>query len=69
MTDTRYNILFILTDQEYTHQTLPEGVTMPNRDRLKSAGVTLLNHHTAHTVCTPSRSAIYWHAPNTDRHV
>ncbi len=59
MSEKRYNFLFIVTDQEYAHQALPEGVSLPNRERLKANGVTFTNHHTAHTVCTPSRSTIY----------
>ena len=59
MSDKPYNILFIVTDQEYAHEALPPGMSLPNRDRLKAAGVTFANHHTAHTVCTPSRSTIY----------
>jgi len=57
--DKRYNFLFIVTDQEYAHQAMPEGVSLPNRERMQADGVTFVNHHTAHTVCTPSRSAMY----------
>ena len=48
------NILMIVTDQEYAHQALPAGVTLPNRDRLRAWGVTFNNHQATTTVCTPS---------------
>jgi arylsulfatase len=61
------NILFIVTDQEYARQALPEGVALPNRDRLHSRGVTFSNHQVTTTVCTPSRSVMYTgqHTPFT----
>jgi arylsulfatase A-like enzyme len=61
------NIMLIVTDQEYAHQTLPEGVSLPNRDRLKARGVTFNNHQVTTTVCTPSRSVMYTgqHTPHT----
>ena len=55
----RPNILIIVTDQEYAHQALPAGVTLPNRDRLHSRGVTFNNHQVTTTVCTPSRSVMW----------
>ncbi|MCA9874216.1 MAG: sulfatase-like hydrolase/transferase, partial [Anaerolineales bacterium] len=63
----RPNILMIVTDQEYAHQALPAGVTLPNRDRLRSQGVTFNNHQVTTTVCTPSRSVIWTgqHTPHT----
>ena len=61
------NILFIVTDQEYAHQALPAGVTLPNRDRLHSRGVTFNNQQVTTTVCTPSRSVMWTgqHTPLT----
>ena len=61
------NILIIVTDQEYAHQSLPAGVTLPNRDRLRSRGVTFNNHQVTTTVCTPSRSVMWTgqHTPFT----
>jgi len=61
------NILFIVTDQEYAHQAIPAGVTLPNRDRLRSRGVTFNNHQVTTTVCTPSRSVMWTgqHTPLT----
>jgi len=64
---TRPNILMIVTDQEYAHQALPEGVTLPNLNRLHNQGVTFNNHQVTTTVCTPSRSVIWTgqHTPFT----
>ncbi len=61
------NILMIVTDQEYAHQSLPAGFVLANRDRIHSRGVTFANHHATTTVCTPSRSVIYTgrHTPHT----
>ncbi len=61
------NILIIVTDQEYAHQALPAGVTLPNRDRLRAKGVTFNNHQVTTTVCTPSRSVMWTgqHTPST----
>jgi arylsulfatase len=67
MSNSPYNFLFIVTDQEYAHQAIPKDMSLPNRERIKANGVTFANHHTAHTVCTPSRSTIYtgMHPPHT----
>ncbi len=61
------NILIIVTDQEYAHQALPAGVTLPSRDRLRARGVTFNNHQVTTTVCTPSRSVTWTgqHTPST----
>ena len=66
-TDQRMNILMITTDQEYAHQALPDGATLPNHERLKARGVTFNNHHVTTTVCTPSRSVMWTgqHTPLT----
>ncbi len=62
-----YNFLVIVTDQEYAHQALPASVTLPNRDRLRSQGVTFNNYQVTTTVCTPSRSVMWTgqHTPFT----
>jgi arylsulfatase len=64
---TRPNILIIVTDQEYAHQSLPAGVTLPNRNRLHARGVTFNHHQVTTTVCTPSRSVMWTgqHTPAT----
>ncbi len=63
----RMNILMIVTDQEYAHQDLPDGASLPNRERLKARGVTFNNHQVTTTVCTPSRSVMWTgqHTPLT----
>ena len=63
----RPNILMIVTDQEYAHQSLPAGFVLSNRDRIHARGVTFNNHHATTTVCTPSRSVMYTgrHTPHT----
>ena len=65
--EQRMNILTIVTDQEYAHQALPEGASLPNRERLKDRGVTFNNHQVTTTVCTPSRSVMWTgqHTPFT----
>ena len=65
--EQRRNILMIVTDQEYAHQALPEGASLPNRERLKDRGVTFNNHQVTTTVCTPSRSVMWTgqHTPLT----
>ena len=59
--DERYNILFILTDQErHFHPTAyPSGYVLPGRDGLKRRGVTFNNHQISSAVCSSSRSVIY----------
>ena len=55
----RYNVLFILTDQErYEPELLGKG-HWPGRDRLAKMGTTFENHQICAAVCTPSRSVIY----------
>ena len=62
-----YNILFIVTDQEYAHQPLPDGFRLPNREWLKARGVTFENYQVTTTLCTPSRACMYTgqHTPLT----
>ena len=67
MTTEVSNILLIVTDQEYAHQSLPAGFNLPNRDRLRARGVTFNHHQVTTTVCTPSRSVMWTgqHTPFT----
>ena len=67
MSKKRCNFLVIVTDQEYAHQSLPSGVTLPSRQRLHARGVTFNNHQVTTTVCTPSRSVMWTgqHTPFT----
>ncbi len=57
----KYNILFILTDQEryFDPSTLPTGYSLPGRERLRNEGVSFTNHQIATSVCSSSRSVIY----------
>ena len=63
----KLNVLLIVTDQEYAHQALPVDLALPNRERLRSRGVTFNNHQVTTTVCTPSRSVMWTgqHTPFT----
>lgn len=64
-----YNILFILTDQEryFDPAALPQGYSLPGRERLRKEGVSFVNHQIATSVCSSSRSVIYTgqHMQNT----
>jgi arylsulfatase len=57
----RFNILFILTDQEryFRPGELPEGYGLPAHRRLARRGTTFVNHRINSCVCTPSRSVLY----------
>jgi arylsulfatase A-like enzyme len=57
----RYNILFILTDQErFFHPgELPDGFSLPAHERLMREGTTFTQHTINSCVCTPSRSVLY----------
>jgi arylsulfatase A-like enzyme len=61
------NVLMIVTDQEYAHQSLPAGFVLANRDRIRSRGVTFEHHYATTSVCTPSRSVMLTgrHTPHT----
>lgn len=58
---SRYNILFILTDQErlFRPGELPVGYELPAHERLRKSGTSFVNHRIASCVCTSSRSVIY----------
>lgn len=57
----KYNILFILTDQErlFRPGELPVGYELPAHERLRKSGTSFVNHRIASCVCTSSRSVIY----------
>lgn len=63
----RPNILFICTDQEYAHPHIPDGMRLPNHERLIAIGVSFNQHHATTAMCTPSRSVMYTgrHTPHT----
>ncbi len=62
----RYNILFVLTDQEryFRPGELPRDYRLPAHERLASRGVVFENHRVNSCVCTSSRSVLY-----TGRHI
>jgi len=55
----RYNVLFILTDQERYQPEVSDKGQWPGRDRLANMGTTFENHQVCSMVCTPSRSVIF----------
>jgi len=59
--DKKYNILFVLTDQEryFDPKTLPTGYSLPGRERIQRDGISFINHQIATAVCSSSRSVIY----------
>ncbi|MGH9212373.1 MAG: sulfatase-like hydrolase/transferase [Acidimicrobiales bacterium] len=54
----RPNILFVLSDQERSWSWLPGSVRLPWRERLRAEGLTLANHWTHSSPCSPSRTTI-----------
>lgn len=54
----RPNILFVLSDQERHWSWLPGSVRLPWRERLQAEGLTLDNHWTHSSPCSPSRTTI-----------
>jgi len=54
----RPNILFVLSDQERHWSWLPRTVRLPWRERLQGEGVTLDNHWTHSSPCSPSRTTL-----------
>ena len=55
----RYNILFILTDQERENTWIPDYMKLPGRELLKSKGLEFKNHYTHTSPCSPSRASIF----------
>lgn len=58
MSATSPNILFVLSDQERQRDWLPEGVELPNRQRLIDQGMEFTNYFTHSSPCSPSRASI-----------
>src|SRR5215510_10726570 len=59
--NSKFNILFILTDQEryFRPGELPVGYSLLAHEQLRRRGTTFVNHHINSCVCTPSRSVVY----------
>jgi arylsulfatase A-like enzyme len=55
----RPNILLVVSDQERQRSWLPEGVTLPWRDRLRAEGVEFTDFFTHSSPCSPSRASLF----------
>jgi arylsulfatase len=57
----------ITTDEERYRLPVPDGYSLPNRQRLAAAGVTFTSYYAASVMCSSSRSVIYTgqHVPIT----
>lgn len=54
----RPNILLVIADQERSWNWLPEGVSLPWRERLQREGMSLSSHYTHSSPCSPARSTM-----------
>jgi arylsulfatase len=59
MTQSRPNILLVVSDQERDRRWLPPSVQLPWRDRLRAEGVELTNYYTHSSPCSPSRASMF----------
>ena len=55
----RPNILLIVSDQERQRDWIPEGLTLPNRQRLIDDGLEFTRHYTHSSPCSPSRASLF----------
>lgn len=60
----RPNILFVLADQERQRGWIPDGLELPNRQRLIDGGLEFTRYYTHSSPCSPSRATLV-----TGRHV
>jgi arylsulfatase len=58
-TGTRPNILLVVSDQERQRSWLPEGVSLPWRDRLRAEGLEFTEYFTHSSPCSPSRASLF----------
>ena len=56
---TQPNILLVVSDQERQRSWLPEGTSLPWRDRLRSEGLEFTNYFTHSSPCSPSRASLF----------
>jgi arylsulfatase len=56
--DSRYNIIFVFTDQERYFRRWPAKLSLPGHERLQRTGVTFHNHYCPAVMCTSSRSVL-----------
>ena len=59
MTQSRPNILLIVTDEERQGIPHPPGFSLPARERLAARGVSFDNYYVASAMCSSSRSVLY----------
>jgi arylsulfatase len=57
--DNRPNILLVVSDQERQRAWLPDGVSLPWRDRLRAEGLEFTNYFTHSSPCSPSRASLF----------
>jgi arylsulfatase len=55
---SRYNILFVFTDQERYFRSWPSGLSLPGHERLQRTGITFHNHYCPAVMCTSSRAVL-----------
>jgi arylsulfatase len=55
----RPNILLLVSDQERQRSWLPEGVSLPWRDRLRAEGLEFTDYFTHSSPCSPSRASLF----------
>ena len=53
----RPNILLVVSDQERQRSWLPEGTSLPWRDRLRAEGLEFTDYFTHSSPCSPSRAS------------
>ena len=56
---TQPNILLVVSDQERQRSWLPEGTSLPWRDRLRAEGLEFTNYFTHSSPCSPSRASLF----------
>lgn len=57
-TESRPNILVVITDEERERIWWPESVRLPARERLAARGMRFTNHHVHAIPCSPSRATM-----------
>ena len=55
----RPNILLVVSDQERQRSWLPDGVSLPWRDRLRAEGLEFTDYFTHSSPCSPSRASLF----------
>lgn len=53
------NILLVVSDQERQRDWIPDGLTLPNRQRLIDGGIEFTRYHTHSSPCSPSRASLF----------